>query len=52
MEDNQRSPKTLQEHWEIAQAIINGDADLAKALTKKHIENAKIHMMGCVKING
>ena len=52
MEDNERSPKTLQEHWEIAQAIINGDADLAKALTKKHIENAKIHMMGCVKING
>ena len=52
MEDNERSPKTLQEHYEIAQAIINGDADLAKVLTKKHIENAKIHMMGCVKING
>ena len=28
------------------------DAELAKTLTKKHIENAKIHMMGCVKING
>lgn len=52
MEDNERSPKTLAEHLEIAQAIINGDADLAKELTKKHIENAKIHMMGCVKING
>lgn len=52
MEDNERSPKTLAEHLEIAKAIINGDADLAKELTKKHIENAKIHMMGCVKING
>ena len=52
MEDNTRSPKTLQEHREIAQAIINGDADLAKVLTKKHIENAKNHMMGSVNING
>jgi len=52
MEDNERSPKTMQEHYEIAQAIINGDAALAKELTKKHIENAKIHMMGCVNING
>ena len=52
MEDNERSPKTLQEHLDISQAIINGDAALAKELTKKHIENAKIHMMGCVKING
>ena len=52
MEDNERSPKTLQEHLEIAQAIIGGDAERAKELTKQHIENAKIHMMGCVKING
>lgn len=52
MEDNERSPKTLAEHLEIAQAIINGDANLAKELTKKHIENAKNHMMGCVKIDG
>ena len=52
MEDNERSPKTMLEHLEIAQAIIRGDSDLAKALTKKHIENAKIHMMGCVNIHG
>ena len=52
MEDTERSPQTLKEHYEIAQAIINGDAALAKALTKKHIENAKNHMMGCVNING
>ena len=52
MEDNKRSPKTLEEHREIARAIISGDADLAKILTKKHIQNAKEHMMGCVNING
>ena len=52
MEDNERSPKTLTEHLEIARAIISGDAALAKELTEKHIENAKNHMMGCVKING
>jgi len=52
MEDTERSPQTLKEHYEIAQAIIKGDAALAKELTKKHIENAKIHMMGCVNING
>ena len=52
MEDTERSPQTLKEHFEIAQAIINGNAALAKELTKKHIENAKNHMMGCVNING
>ena len=52
MEDNERSPKTMLEHLEIARAIISGDGELAKELTEKHIENAKIHMMGCVKING
>ena len=52
MEDHERSPKTLQEHREIYQAIISGDGPLAKTLMKKHIENAKNHMMGCVNING
>lgn len=52
MEDSERSPKTLNEHLQIAEAIINADADQAKVLTKQHIENAKIHMMGCVKIYG
>ena len=52
MEDHERSPKTLQEHREIFQAIISGDGPQAKALMKKHIENAKIHMMGSVNFNG
>ena len=52
MEDHERSPKTLQEHREIYEAVIAGDGPLAKVLMKKHIENAKNHMMGCVNING
>lgn len=52
MEDHERSPKTLREHREIYEAIISGDGAQAKILMKKHIENAKNHMMGCVNING
>lgn len=52
MEDQERSPKTLKEHREIFEAVISGDGALAKALMKKHIENARIHMIGCVNING
>lgn len=52
MEDKNRSPRTLEEHREIFEAIVNGDGELAKELTAKHITNAKKHMMGCVKIDG
>ena len=52
MEDQERSPKTLQEHREIYEAIISGNGAEAKILMKKHIENAKDHMIGCVNING
>ena len=52
MEDQERSPKTLQEHREIYNAVVAGDGAMAKALMKKHIENAKNHMIGCVNING
>lgn len=52
MEDSERSPKTLEEHRQIYQAIVSGNGELAKELTSKHIENAKNHMMGCVNING
>ena len=52
MEDQERTPNTLREHKEIYKAIVSGNGALAKELTKKHIENAKIHMMGCVNING
>jgi hypothetical protein len=31
---------------------LKTERNLPTNLTKKHIENAKIHMMGCVKING
>lgn len=52
MEDQQRTPNTVREHREIFKAIVSGNAELARELTSKHIENAKIHMMGCVNING
>ena len=52
MEDHERSPKTLREHREIYNAIVAGNGALAKDLMGKHIENAKIHMIGCVNING
>jgi DNA-binding FadR family transcriptional regulator len=42
----------LQEHREIYEAIISGNGPQAKVLMKKHIENAKNHMIGCVNING
>ena len=52
LEDHERSTKSLGEHQEIYRAIISGDSHQAKVLMKKHIENAKIGMMGSVKING
>ena len=52
MQDQERSPKTLREHREIYNAIVSGNGALARDLMGKHIENAKIHMIGCVNING
>lgn len=52
MQDQKRSPKTLREHRQIYDAIVSGNGALAKDLMGKHIENAKIHMIGCVNING
>ena len=52
MEDQQRSPKTIREHRQIYEAIVSGNGALAKDLMSRHIENAKIHMIGCVNING
>ncbi len=48
MEDPQRTARTKQEHYDIYQAIISGNAQLAKELTTKHITNAKEHMIGGV----
>lgn len=52
MEDQGRIPKTKQEHFEIYQAIVSGNARLAEELTAKHIMNAKEHMMEEMQNNG
>ena len=46
MEDWARATQTKQEHYEIYQAIVSGNAELAKELTAMHIANAKKHMLG------
>ena len=52
MDDWERVPNTKREHFEIYQAIISGNAELAEELTSKHISNAKIHMLEEMKLNG
>ena len=52
MEDRERTAKTTQEHRQIYEAIISGDALLAKQLTKAHIANAKDHMIERIKNHG
>ena len=49
MEDWSRAEKTKQEHHEIYQAIMAGNASLASELTTRHIANAKYHMLGGCK---
>ena len=46
MEDRERTANTMREHRAIYEAIVSGDAELARQLTAKHIENAKDHMLG------
>ncbi len=46
MEDRERTANTMREHHAIYEAIVSGDAELARQLTAKHIENAKEHMLG------
>jgi DNA-binding GntR family transcriptional regulator len=46
MEDRERTAKTMKEHHAIYDAIVTGDAELARQLTAQHIENAKEHMLG------
>ena len=45
MDDWSRATKTRGEHYEIYNAIISGDAELAAKLTQQHITNAKDHMI-------
>jgi DNA-binding GntR family transcriptional regulator len=52
MEDWARATKTKGEHYEIYQAIVSGNAELAEELTTRHIMNAKKHMMEEMKFNG
>lgn len=46
IDDPERIPKTRQEHKEIYQAIVSGNAELAMELTNQHIAKAKEHMIG------
>ena len=52
MEDRARTALTTQEHRKIYEAIVAGDALLAKKLTKAHIANAKEHMLERFEKNG
>ena len=52
MDDWNRATRTKGEHYEIYQAIVSGNADLAAELTAQHITNAKVHMMEGMKQNG
>lgn len=45
MEDWDRTTQTTKEHFAIYQAIVTGDAPLAKKLMKEHILHAKEHMI-------
>jgi DNA-binding GntR family transcriptional regulator len=46
MEDRERTANSMKEHRAICDAIVSGEAELARQLTAKHIENAKEHMLG------
>ena len=52
MSDPNRIVNTQAEHRAIYDAMMAGDADLAKALTTEHISKAKAHMIGGLKHNG
>ena len=52
MEDKWRTDNTLKEHHAIFDAIAAGNAELARDLTAKHIENAKNHIVKKVINNG
>ena len=52
MQDPGRTAKTKAEHRAMYDAIMAGDADKAKELTKQHITNAKEHMIRGLKHNG
>lgn len=46
MEDRECTTNSMKEHRKIFDAIAAGDAELARDLTARHIENAKVRMIG------
>lgn len=52
VEDHKRQPDSVQEHWDIYNAIVAGDGNLAAELTAKHIEKAKKNMIERLSQNG
>lgn len=52
MEDWSRTTNTKREHYEIYQAMVSGNAELAQELTARHITNAKKHMIERMQNNG
>ena len=52
LQDPTRTGKTKQEHRAIYEALVSGNADMAKVLMKEHITNAKEHMIKGLKKNG
>ena len=46
LENRERTAQSMGEHRQIYEAIVSGDAELARQLTAKHIEHAKEHMLG------
>ncbi len=52
LQDSARTGKTKQEHRAIYDALMAGDGEQAMALTARHIENAKQHMIGRMQSHG
>lgn len=52
MDDPQRAANSKREHYEIYEAIVSGDAELAQERMTRHITNAKEHMTGRTNNNG
>lgn len=52
MDDPERAANSKREHYEIYEAIISGDAELAQERMTQHITNAKNHMTGRTENNG
>ena len=52
LDNRERVTQSLREHRAIYEAIVTGQADLARELTTRHIANAKEHMLRSVTNHG